>query len=143
MLSRPDKHPIIQIEDDPDDQFLVRQALDNLSIPYPIRLFTNGQDALNYLKVMDEQPLVILCDINMPLMNGLELRDRIEADEHLRKKAIPFIFFTTSASRELVNKAYERTIQGFHQKESQFGALERQLALIIHYWQNCLHPNSF
>lgn len=92
---------------------------------------------------MQEQPLIILRDINMPLMNGLELRNRIDADTYLQTKTIPFVFYTTSASSEIVKQAYEGSIQGFHQKAGQFEALKQQLELLVTYWQNCLHPNSF
>ena len=143
MINNPGKNLIIQIEDDADDQFLVQQALTDLGLSNPIRFFQNGQDALDYLKITKEHPLVILCDINMPIMNGLELRSQIDENEYLKMKSIPFVFFTTSATLELVKEAYEGTIQGFHQKESQFSTLKQQLDLIITYWKNCLHPNSF
>lgn len=143
MTYNPTTNPIIQIEDDEDDQFLVSKALTELSVPNPVHFFPNGQAALDYLLTASEQPLVILCDINMPLMNGLELRDQIDANPYLREKAIPFIFFTTSASADLVRAAYRGSIQGFHQKEQTFERLKEQLNLIISYWKNCLHPNSF
>lgn len=143
MLNNSNKKPIIHIEDDPDDQLIIRQALTELSIANPIRFFPNGQEALDYLQTTSEQPLLILCDINMPMMSGLELRNRIDANAYLKAKAVPFIFYTTSASPELVKKAYEGSIQGFHQKEPSFTALQRQLDQIITYWKSCLHPNSF
>ena len=136
-------YPIIQIEDDPDDQFLVQKALTDLDVHNPVRFFNNGQQALDYLLITKEKPLVILCDINMPTMNGLELRDQIDNNPYLKEKAVPFVFFTTSANADLVRKAYAGNIQGFYQKEVGYEALKQQLNSIILYWKNCLHPNSF
>jgi CheY-like chemotaxis protein len=51
-------------------------------------------------------PLVVLCDVLMPGMDGFELRDRIAADPALKLKAIPFIYFSTWGNKELVDKAY-------------------------------------
>ena len=138
-----DQMPIIQIEDDSDDHYLVQQALKASSIPNPVHFFSDGQHVLAYLRETQEKPLLILCDVKMPDMDGFQLRDQIEADEYLKEKAIPFIFFSTWANQELVDKAYRNTIQGYHQKQSSFDGLQRELALIVAYWKSCLHPNSF
>ena len=143
MPRRLDQMPIIQIEDDADDQLLVLKALQASSITNPVRFFNNGQQVLDYLSSTLEQPLIILCDVRMPVMDGFELRDRIDADEYLRNKSIPFIFFSTWANKELVDRAYEGTIQGYHQKQASFEELKEELALIIAYWKRCLHPNQF
>lgn len=134
--------PIITIEDDEDDQFLIRRAVQELAIPNELRFFSNGVEALHYLEVTAEKPFIILCDMNMPLMSGLELRERIEANDYLKNKAIPFIFLTTDASPDLVSKAYQATIQGFFRKATKYEALKEQLRSITDYWNNCLHPNS-
>jgi CheY-like chemotaxis protein len=138
-----DNMPIIQIENDTDDQHIVQQALNAMSIKNPVIFFQNGQQALDYLRTMDEQPLVILCDVQMPVMDGFELRDHIEADELLRTKAIPFVFFSTWGGQELVDRAYKGTIQGYHLKGNTFEDLKSELALIVAYWKRCLHPKMF
>lgn len=134
--------PIISVEDDEDDQFLIREVVEALNLPNELLFFPNGQAALEYLKITTDKPLVILCDINMPLMDGLELRKCIIASEYLRKKAIPFVYLTTAASAELVNAAYDSAVQGYYQKSAQFSGLQRQISLIIEYWKSSLHPNS-
>ncbi|RZM20930.1 MAG: response regulator, partial [Pedobacter sp.] len=116
MTSDFNSMPIIQIENDPDDQFLVQRALEASSITNPVRFFGSGQQALDYLRTTSEQPLVILCDVQMPVMDGFELRDQIDADEELKTKSIPFVFFSTWATKELVDRAYQGTIQGYHRK---------------------------
>lgn len=134
--------PILLIEDDEDDQLLISQAIENLGIINPIRVFHNGQEALEYLEVTQEQPFLILCDINMPLLNGLEFRAQINQSEHLRRKSIPFIFLTTTASPEAIQEAYDESVQGFYEKAVSLAGLQQQIRLIVDYWQTCLHPNS-
>ena len=136
------KGPIISIEDDEDDQFLLERIVKQLNIPNEIRFFSNGQLALQYLIATDEQPFLILCDINMPIMNGLELRRRINQSEYLRQKAIPFVYLTTAANTEIIREAYEAEVQGFFQKATDYAGFQNQMKLLVEYWQNCLHPNS-
>ncbi|MFD2933260.1 response regulator [Spirosoma flavum] len=136
------KGPLISIEDDEDDQYLIARIIEALAIPNELLFFSNGEEALRYLETTSEQPFLILCDINMPIMDGLELRKRINKSDYLRKKSIPFVYLTTAASPELVRIAYDETVQGFHKKAAQYADFQEQIELIIKYWQNCLHPNS-
>ncbi|WP_229317310.1 response regulator [Larkinella sp. C7] len=136
------KGPIISIEDDDDDQFLLAQIIKQLDISNEIRFFSNGQLALQYLEATDEQPFLILCDINMPIMNGLELRRRINKSDYLRQKSIPFVYLTTAANPDIIREAYEQEVQGFFQKASDYAGFQQQMKLLVAYWQNCLHPNS-
>ncbi|GGH21175.1 response regulator [Dyadobacter endophyticus] len=134
--------PIVIIDDDVDDRDMIGAMLDELAIINPCRYFENGQAALDYLLNTAESPLLILCDINMPVMNGLELRDQIDADPYLKKKSIPFIFLTTSDSPILVRRAYSGNIQGYFKKFHSFQEGRDRLRLIINYWKYCLHPNN-
>jgi CheY-like chemotaxis protein len=137
------KGPIISIEDDLDDQFLIQSVVEELGIPNQLIFFTNGMEALLFLETTSEQPFVILCDINMPVMNGLELRLRIEQNEYLRRKSIPFIFVSTADNPQIIATAYELTIQGFFKKENSFADLKKRIKICFEYWQSCLHPNNY
>ena len=136
------KGPIVLIEDDEDDQFLIEKALKAQQLSNEIRFFANGQLALDYLEKTTEKPFLILCDINMPIMDGLELRQRINESDYLRGKAIPFIFLTTSSNAQSVEVAYQESVQGFYKKSPQYTGLQEQIRLIVDYWQSCLHPNN-
>lgn len=136
------KAPILVIEDDEDDQLLIQEAINSLAIMNPVVFFSNGAEAITYLIAVPEAPLVILSDVNMPAMNGIELRHMIDLDEYLKLKCIPFVFFTTAADQRLVNTAYRMTIQGYFKKERTFKGLTEQLRAIFDYWDKCLHPNS-
>lgn len=63
--------PIIIVEDDEDDRFVLDQIFKNLDYKNKIIYFKNGDEALNYLVISDIEPFIILSDINMPILNGL------------------------------------------------------------------------
>lgn len=133
---------ILIIDDDADDRDLMKEIIQELDVNNRVRFFENGKEALDYLVVMQEQPFIILCDVNMPLMNGIELRQRINENEVLHKKSIPFVFFTTAATEEAVSKAYEMSVQGYFQKPVDYKQMRRLLELTLEYWFQCKHPNN-
>jgi CheY-like chemotaxis protein len=134
--------PIIMIDDDEDDQFLFRNILEELEIRNEPIFFKNGAEALHYLEETKDRPFLILCDVNMPVLNGLELKSRIDQSEYLKSKSIPFVFISTSGNPSAVKAAYEMTIQGFFKKETSYALLKQQIKLIVDYWHFCLHPNK-
>jgi len=133
---------IIIVEDDIEDQEIFREAISELGVMNPLVFFHEGVSALDYLQKTPDQPFIIFCDINIPLMNGLQLREHIDADERLRRKSIPFVFYTTSLNKEEINKAYELTVQGYFVKENSFAETKESIRLILEYWDKCKHPNS-
>ncbi|WP_245877949.1 response regulator [Spirosoma fluviale] len=137
------EHPIIFIDADEDDHEMFKQALSELALPYPVLVFSNGQTALNYLKATKEIPFLIISEISMPAMSGLELRQEIDQDPGLRKKCIPFVFMTHPVEVQLVEEAYELTIQGLFEKKATYAAWKAQLGAIIAYWTECHHPKRF
>lgn len=140
MRSKPG--PLIIVEDDPDDQEIFKEIFENLKISNPILFFNDGLKALTYLQSTTEQPFLIICDINLPKMNGLEFRLEINKDLRLRKKSIPFVFFSTNAGRDTVQKAYDLTVQGYFTKNSTLEELQDTFGMIIKYWSHCKHPNN-
>lgn len=135
--------PIIVIDDDTDDHFILEEIVKKLDLKNNMRFFRTGKEALSYLRSTTEKPFIILCDINMPQMTGIELRRTIDQEEALRKKSIPFVFFSTAASTAQVNEAYDLTVQGFFIKASGFDQSADDLKCILNYWKKCLHPNNF
>ena len=133
--------PIIVIEDDTDDQALFADAFKELSYPNQIIFFGNGIEALDYLIAFTEQPFLILSDINLPKLNGFQLREQIHNNEQLRLKCIPYLFFTTSADQRSVIDAYSHSVQGFFTKPTSYTELLRILKNIVEYWKDCHSPN--
>ncbi|MDB5244080.1 MAG: response regulator receiver [Spirosoma sp.] len=134
--------PIVCIEDDDDDQHLISEVIKELQVPNELRFFTDGDAVFHYLETTSQKPFLILCDINLPRMNGIELRKRLNENEYLRRKSIPFLFVSTAANSGLVRLAYDETVQGYFKKPDGYSALREQVKLIIAYWRECIHPNS-
>lgn len=134
--------PVIVIEDDLDDQFLLQEVFTKLNYANKIVYLSDGEAAYTYLDEMDHTPFLILSDINMPKMNGFELRERIHTNEKLHSKCIPYLFFSTSAEQEAVVEAYSMSVQGFFLKQTSFTELENHIRIIMEYWKRCVAPND-
>src|SRR5689334_2726813 len=135
--------PIIVIEDDVDDQEILRDIFVNLGYSNKIVYFIDGNEALEYLNNSEVQPFLILSDINMPKINGFELRNKIFTNEQLQTKCIPYLFFTTGANKKAVVDAYALSVQGFFIKPSSMAALESTIKKIIEYWKECIAPSQY
>ncbi len=134
--------PILLIDDDEDDHEIIKAVCDKLGISDLLKHFTTGREFLSYLRSTPDAPFLILCDINMPGMNGLQVRSELVSDEKLRKKSIPFVFLSTSATNDQVQKAYDLTVQGFFTKGVSFQQTEQLVRKILEYWSDCKHPNT-
>jgi len=138
------KGPIIIIDDDADDQEILQQIIKDMDVKNEIISFSTCSEAFDYLEDDNTfvQPFVILSDINLPKMNGVELKQRIDGNERLRKKSIPFIFLSTAFDRSILDKVYEYRVQGYFVKGSTMNALKETLSIIFQYWSMSKHPNS-
>ena len=135
--------PIIIIDDDADDRAIFESALEELTINNKRLWFTNCKDAFDHLRKTDEQPFIIFCDVNIPELAGIEFKRQLDKDPSLRRKSIPFIFYSTSVDQATVNEAYtQMTVQGFFQKKNRYAEVKKDIKLILEYWQECRHPNA-
>jgi CheY-like chemotaxis protein len=132
--------PIIVIEDDVDDQELLKEIFTELKISNLIKFFNSCMDALDYLINTVEKPFLILCDINLPAMTGLELCRKIKENNYLKVKSIPFVFLTTTNDHKVITNAYEMSVQGFFVKPTSIKELKDMVRMIIDYWMICRHP---
>ena len=135
--------PIIVIEDDVDDQELLVEIFKKLGYPNKIVYFGDGEEALAYLNQTDVQPFLILSDINMPRIDGFQLRNKIFTNEQLQTKCIPYLFFTTGATKKAVTDAYALSVQGFFVKPGSMQGLENTIKKIVDYWQECIAPSQY
>ncbi len=133
--------PIIIIEDDAEDQEILIEVFKELNYNNEIIFFDEGQKALDYLIDTSIKPFIIFSDINMPKLNGMELRSKVHENEDLRIKSIPYLFFTTSAEQKHVIEAYSKSIQGFFVKPSDIREIKETIKTIVEYWQKCVSPN--
>jgi CheY-like chemotaxis protein len=136
------KGPIVIVEDDRDDQEIYTEAIRAIGIPNDIHFLNDGAKALEYLSSTEEQPLIILSDINMPVMSGLELKKRIQEDPYLTSKGIPFVFISTNATRVSVRHAHALSVQGYFEKPQRIEDFKEMLRILFGYWKLCRHINN-
>jgi len=135
--------PIILVEDDPEDVEIFNEILKGLAVSNKVIQFPRPEDAYHYLVSSPEQPFVIISDVNLPGMSGLEFKKKLDAHDALRKKSIPFIFYSTSSEKKFVLEAYlHLTVQGFFRKGNSYPEIRDQLKTIFEYWKICQHPNK-
>jgi CheY-like chemotaxis protein len=136
------KGPIVIVEDDKDDQEVYADAIREMGIPNEFRFFDDGTEAFNYLLKTEEQPFIIISDINMPKMSGLEFKKKIQSDTYLSAKGIPFVFISTDASNTAVRHAHALSVQGYFQKPNSLVQFKEILRSIFTYWELCKHINN-
>jgi CheY-like chemotaxis protein len=134
---------IIIIEDDEDDQFVFEEAFKELGYTNKRIYFTDGLSALDYLYATNDRPFIIISDINLPQLNGLELRRKIQIDAALNLRCIPYIYLTTAIDQQAVIDAYSTSAQGFFVKPRSFEDIKETLDVIVKYWRKCAAPNNF
>lgn len=134
------QRPIVLIDDDQDDLSFISEAALALNIKEQIITFTDGSKALKYLQDANVSPFLILCDINMPGMDGFELRKKMYNNDLISFQSIPFIFLSTSCDTSHIKKAFNLNIQGFFTKPATFDNIVKMLKDIIAYWERSNIP---
>jgi CheY-like chemotaxis protein len=135
--------PIIVIEDDTDDQEVLVEIFQKLNYGNEVFYFADGNEALEFINRTEIQPFLILSDINMPRINGFDLRSKVFTNEKLHNKCIPYLFFTTGATKKAVIDAYALSVQGFFVKPGSMQGLENTMRRIVEYWKDCIAPSEF
>lgn len=134
--------PILIIEDDGDDKEILETILRGHGITNEIQWYDNAASAYVALCALTESPFLIFCDINLPGTDGLDFKHKIDETPELRRKSIPFLFFSTSATQDAINDAYTKmTVQGFFTKGNDYSEIKKQVKIILDYWMTCKHPD--
>ena len=102
--------------------------------------FHNPQEAFFYISRKEVIPFLILSHINMPVMNGFQLTDKIHEDPELRIKYIPYIFLTTGGENKLVWEAYAKNAQDFFIKPTSMAGWRGLLSMMLGYWETSRKP---
>ncbi|MFY9311536.1 MAG: response regulator [Bacteroidia bacterium] len=129
------------IDDDKNEHDLFKKALAKYCNNEVVSAY-NGEEAYEMLKVMKDSIFIIICDVNMPRVNGLELKRMIEGTPELKLRAIPFVFHSTHDSGIVVKEAYSLGIQGFIKKSDDMLQSVSNLEELIRFWGSIVHPNS-
>lgn len=129
------KGPIIIVEDEVEDQELLKGLFEELHIENPLHFFQTAPFALDYLSASPEKPFLILSDIFLPSMSGFDFLKAVREHPKLTLKCIPFLFFTAVNSKNLIERAYRLNAQGFFVKPLTSEQLKRSMNAIINYWR--------
>ncbi len=125
---------ILLIEDDQVDRMNVARALKQSHVTNPLYTATNGEEALEMLR-RDEIPLhrlLVLLDLNMPRMNGIEFLQELRKDDTLRH--LPVVVLTTSDNERDRIEAYELNVAGYIVKPVTFTRFVEAMKTLNKYW---------
>jgi CheY-like chemotaxis protein len=134
-------NPIYIVDDDKDDEDLIKEAFAELGIKNELRFFSSGEGVLNELNNNSVVPFVIISDVNLPRMTGFELREKVLNESSLKDKSIPFIFWSTSASDAQVKRAYDLSAHGFFLKGRTYNEMKDRIQEMVKYWSDSLTPS--
>lgn len=131
---------IILVDDEKYEKELLELALREKQWNVKVEYFNNGQDALEHMRTTKDKLFLVISDMNMPKMSGMEFKKAIDEDKTLREKSMPFIFVSGGSSNEQVSEAYDYRVQGYFEKPSSVEEQAEVLDLIIKYWIVSKHP---
>ena len=123
---------ILLVEDDPDDEALTRRALEKNKVRNELVVAHDGQEALDYLRDASRLPELVLLDLKLPKIDGLEVLRRLRADE--RTRLLPVVVLTSSNEERDVATSYALGANSYVRKPvdfKEFTEAARQLGL---YW---------
>lgn len=120
---------ILLIEDDEDDQLFFKDAIDELHLSIALQIARHGAEAIQLLSTSPHLPDLIIMDINMPAMDGMECLKRLKTNSRLQ--AIPVVIFTTSQNPADAHKALSLGASHFEVKPPTFTLLKKNIAGIL------------
>jgi DNA-binding NtrC family response regulator len=131
---------IIIIEDNEEDRNVLEYVFEKLSYPNRRAYFKDGASVSAYLKAPYDKPFLILSDINLPYLDGVDLNTQLSTDIEIRRTGIPYLYLTKESTHGLIIDVYSKLAQGFFIKPSSPKDLISTLKTIIDYWRVCAIP---
>ncbi len=127
------KKPILLVEDDKVDAMTVVRAIEDLKIKNPIIVVENGEEALEQLRNKNnEKPNIILLDLDMPKMNGIEFLEIAKKDENIKR--IPVVILTTSKEQQDKIESFNLGVAGYMIKPVDYRQFVEVVRTIHLYW---------
>jgi len=125
--------PVLLVEDDSIDAMTVRRAFKDLKLTNELVHCINGEEAVAHLRDPNaEMPCVVLLDLNMPRMNGIEFLKTVKQDDRL--KGIPVIVLTTSNEESDVVESFRLCVAGYIVKPVDYKKFVEAIRTIDLYW---------
>jgi CheY-like chemotaxis protein len=123
---------ILLVEDDKVDVLTTRRALKEIHVTNPLVVCENGEEGLAWLRDNAEVPCLVLLDLNMPVMNGIEFLEHVKRDARLRR--IPTVVLTTSEEQEDKVRTFDLGIAGYMAKSVDYRRFVEVMRSIDLYW---------
>jgi CheY-like chemotaxis protein len=138
MLKRSGR--VLLVEDDEIDVMNIQRAFKKNDIKHRIEIANNGLEALSLLRNSSSLvlPELVLLDLNMPKMNGLEFLEEVRKDEFLRSLLV--IILTTSNDEKDIKTAYKYNVAGYVVKPVNFESLVQAIGVLNKYLSICQLP---
>lgn len=125
---------VLLIEDDKIEQMKLQRVTSKFDMNLEIATAENGEQALEILSTLEEVNLIVL-DLNMPRMNGLEFLTELRKNE--KWKYVPVIILTTSSHKEDIQRSYRLGISGYLVKPLRYEDYSSLVSAMFNYWTNC------
>lgn len=123
---------ILFIEDDVVESMKIDRVIKKLDLPHILQKAVNGEEALEILNKKVNLPDIILLDLNMPKMNGIEFLSILKKDEALRH--IPTIILTTSNNQRDLLECYKIGVSGYVIKPLKYDEYINKIEKVLSYW---------
>jgi CheY-like chemotaxis protein len=125
--------PLLLVEDNPDDARMVRRALEEVGAAEALIHVPDAEKALDYLRsAANPKPAVVLLDLVLPGMSGVELLKTIKTDAALAE--IPIVVLSTSDERRDVLDSFDLSVAGYIVKPTDYASLMETVKIIQAYW---------
>ncbi len=125
--------PILLVEDDQVDAMTVKRALKEIKITNRLDITSDGEQALAHLRdAQNETPCIILLDLNMPRMNGIEFLRVIKQDETLKR--VPVVVLTSSMEQRDKVDSFGLGVAGYMLKPVDYAQFVEVMRTIDLYW---------
>lgn len=130
---------ILLVEDDEVDIMNVQRAFKKNTIQNPLFIARNGLEALEMLRKEEVPfPHIIILDINMPKMNGIEFLRELRSDDTFKSASV-FVMTTSNEDSDKIN-AYNFNVAGYILKPLSFEKFITSMATLNNYWKLCERP---
>ena len=127
---------ILLVEDDEVDIMNVQRAFKKNNITNPLYIARNGLEALEMLRdKIVPMPQIVILDLNMPKMNGIEFLQELRQDQHLKHISV-FVMTTSNEDSDKLN-AYNLNVAGYILKPLSFEKFIASVATLDKYWKLC------
>lgn len=125
---------ILLVEDNIIEILKLKRAIEYLGMNHEVLEAENGEIALDSIKQEEINPDIVLLDLNMPKMNGLEFLAIVRNDESMRH--LPIIILSTSNNNRDLMEAYKLGVSGYILKPLKYDDYVKKIEFTLQYWSN-------